>query len=451
MTRTHDRSGWVVRAASIALVACLSASAPGHPEHVHGSVEHVPSASATALEARLALAPDNPVLLGSLGGVRLSAARRSGRHQAYDGAHECFDWLVTLEPSSVTGRVGRAYSALGTHRFDAALEDARVAAMIEPGSDAVRALLADVHLALGNLPEAEALASDLVGSSLTLGTLARVALIAFERGETESARRWMSDALEAGRLLDAPGPPLAWCETMLGDIELQAGATVAAATHYRAALQIDPGSHASAVGLARSIATRDAAGLDDAIELLSVVEQDCTLPLVRLTLASLLDARGSAADLDRAGALVGAVESVLTAEVEAGDEAHARDLVELWCRFGGDSERAVALALREVETVRRDRDAYVVAAWALLLADEAERALPYAERALVMAPGDLRTRVRCGVVLRENGRNARAHALLAGWADRGAALDPVTRRRAGEACAALGIGLGAGQGGARGE
>ena len=356
---------------------------PGHHAPAAGAEEGAGTLRDTQawLQARLASAPESPLLLSKLGGVHLAIARRSGMHEDYEDAADCFERLLAADGESVTGRVGRAYARLGLHRFRGALEDARRAALSEPDDATVLALLADVHLALGHVVEAEVIARSLLERSITLESLARVAVIAYERSRYEEARVLLLDALEAGRLLEADEAARAWCLTMLGDVARESGDLEEAEARYREAMATSGTAHAAAWSLGRLL--HDRGDLAEAIVVLREVVGRADRVPYRIALGEALCDAGASGEGSR---LLSEAEAELEHEIDHGEMGHARALVELWLWRGDHLERAAGLAGRELAAVRGDHGAYEVAGWAMFRAGHVQEAVPLMRQALRLSP-----------------------------------------------------------------
>ncbi len=393
--------------ATLSLFMC-STGAMGHPGHHPPDAQQTQSLTGDTtlldtrsyLQAQLKEQPDNTLLLSKLGGVQLDVARVTGHHADYIAAERTFDDLLRVNRDSMSGRIGKAYALLGLHRFREALAQARLAALLEE-SDVVLALLADAHLALGHIVEAEAIADLLVERSLTLETLGRCAVIAFERSRYDEARDLMLEAREAGSLLEAGPGAIAWCETMLGDIEANAGRIDQALDWYSRAEKTSAQAHAAAFGRARILVLRgDLQGAEAVLDRL--VERFPRVPY-RIALAEVLLESESDASRRRGARLIGDAEAELEAEVAADDMGHVRELIELMLRHGPDASRASELAVRELWTVREDHGAHEVAGWALFHAGRLQDAVPLMRAALRLSPAHPRTLLRGGLVLEAAG------------------------------------------------
>lgn len=281
-----------------------------------------------------------------------------------------------------TGRPDAA-ALMHRHRFREALDAARDAAVSAPDSLEARLLLGDAHFALGNYAEAEALYLHAVGRTLSMPTLARLAIIHELRGRFDEADAAWSEAHQAAVLLGAPASDRAWCLTLRGELALSQERLDDARAHLAAALETFGGAHAAERLLAE--VDRRRGDLRSARDRLMRIAEDHPMPEYWIALGELEAAIGAS---DRAAAWYRKAEDSMLDEVRQGDLGHARELVELWLEHEGDVEQAAALALRDLAEVRRDAEAFATAARALHAAGRTAEALDHMAQALKRKPND---------------------------------------------------------------
>jgi tetratricopeptide (TPR) repeat protein len=221
------------------------------------------------------------------------------------------------------------------------------------------------------------------------------------RGRLTDADRAYHDALDAGRLLDAAPADLAWMHTITGELDLDGwGDLDGAASHFLAALSLDPDAAHATIGLAEiDLRRADPGAARD--RLLALVDHHDS-PRAWITLGRALQATG---DDGAAARWFDRAEAVMVAELDAGEIGHVRELVDLWTRLGREPERCVQLALADLEEVRQDSAAFVTVAWALHAAGRSDEAATYMDRALSMGGVDARVLWRAGRVYAAAGRD----------------------------------------------
>ena len=393
----------------LAIAATTLQFAAAHPGSHHAGLEaevmFEGDAQLLAHAARLQLAverdPHSPRHLIGLAQVRLRIARQTGSHAEYETAAQAAESAIAAIPQDAGGYLVHGHALIGLHRFSEALDAARTAmarSLSGPSEPAAAALLCDAHFALGHYVEAESLARDLVDRELTAESLGRLAIIRYERSDYPEAASLMRDAAEAATLLEAPPSTAAWCHTMLGDIERDAGNATETEAAYRTAIDLDPNAHAAFVGLAKLLAARGE--IEEAETVLADVVSRFPRPKYRIAFAEVLLQHGEPHDLRLAAQQFTAAESAMLADVGTnpqaamhdGNIAHARELVEYWLkhRIEEDADRgiadlAAAFAMADLEQ-RQDIGSYETAGWALHHAGRHEEAADLIQIALRIAP-----------------------------------------------------------------
>jgi len=209
---TGTASSVVLLALALSL-ACVK-DLRGHPpgEHGHEIEDHPRTPLIESLQVRVDDRPDDTIARSKLAHARLARGRSTGSHDDLDAAEADYRALLERLPASIDARHGLAQALQGGHRFDEALEVARDVSRRAPDEPSSWALLGDVHLALGHLAEAEALFMRLYEHAITLPGRSRMGMIHEARGRLEDAARAYHEAIEAGRLLNAPASDIAWCQ-----------------------------------------------------------------------------------------------------------------------------------------------------------------------------------------------------------------------------------------------
>jgi tetratricopeptide (TPR) repeat protein len=346
---------------------------------------------------------DDPAGLTRRGHDLLREGRRGGVHELLEEAEGLYLQALALAPASAPAWNGLAYARLGRHDFDGALAAARAALRIEPDDSALLALLGDVHFGAGNLTEAEAAWRMLHARGETLASLARLGLAAEARGRDAEAERNFRDALEAGRLLEVSVEDIAWCHCMLAELEQNRGHAAAAEHSFRAATVLDPQSRFAAQGLARALTEQSRA--DEALTILMELVERLPEPAHFVQIGETLETLGRA---EEARGWYARCEADVQRDFARGDFGHARELAELWLDHGGDPERALELALRDLNEVRHDSGAWETAAWAFFRCGRFAEAAQHVTEALRSGGGEARLWRRAAEVYAAAGDRLRA-------------------------------------------
>ncbi|MFM9958933.1 MAG: tetratricopeptide repeat protein [Phycisphaerales bacterium] len=416
-------------AASLVLAAAFL-STPFNPRAL-AHPNHAPDGPAAAIEearkdieqwsAQAKARPDDLMTLSRLGQSQLALARHTTDHADFAAAEQTFRRMLEVDASTSWAPYGLAYALVGQHRFKEALGFARDAALHEPDEAQVTALIADVHLALGNNAEALVMSERLAEQDLTLESLSRVALARHAMGRLDDATHSMTEALEAGGMLDAEPRAIAWCRSMLGDFALDAADPERAKAEWEGALVLDPACHHARWRLAR-LQLHRGDHADAVTELRELVAQ-VPKPVYLATLADALEADG---DTEESGTVRARAEAAMKAELDADGLGHLREYAEfLLARAApGDAPRAVELALRDLNQVRQDPGAFDTAAWALFRAGNIKDAALMADRAILRNPSHAPFMARAGVISIAAGRRLEGRRLLASALQKEAALEP---------------------------
>lgn len=360
-------------------------------------------------QARVARDPDDPSSYTRLGHAYVQKARESGDVTYYGLAEAAY--RKALDAGARGPAASAALAALGAvaiaqHRFADAIAHAERALGAEPGDATAYAVLGDAHVEIGEYDKAAAAYARLAPLRGPRHPHARLAYLAFVRGEPDEALRAMRGAVAAARAAGAGREHRAWNATQLGALLFDTGALAAAADAYRDALAAFPGYHAAHAGLARVEAARGRpeAAIAGYRRALAVIP----LPQYAAALGDCLARLGRADEARRQYELVeyigrlGALNQVI----------HNRELALFYADHDVKPAEAVALARKELE-VRRDIYTYDVLAWALLKAGRPAEALAAMQQALRLGTRDARLAFHAGMIHHALGDAPRAREHLA--------------------------------------
>jgi tetratricopeptide (TPR) repeat protein len=359
----------------------------------------------------------------NLGLLYEARARLSGDVGDYTRAEEATNRSLAIEPKQLDVLALHARLLLATHDFGHALTEAQSLDRTAPDQPAILAIMADAQLELGNVDAA----TDLYGQiqALTPGpaVTARLARIAFLRGDPAAAVRGAESAQAAAVTAGIDGPSLSWYAYLAGTMHLAAGEPGQAAMWFDRALDAWPGSYLALAGRARAAAALG--DVDGAIggyrAAIAVAPQPDALAALGDLLANRGDDRGAQEQYDTVLAIArlqGSAGLVFNRQLVLFDVNHGRDL-------------PAALALAEKELAERhDVYGYDAEAWALLANGRGAEADAAMAKALALGTRDAMLLYHAGEIAHAVGDDARARDLLGqALAIRGA-LDPLSAARA---------------------
>jgi tetratricopeptide (TPR) repeat protein len=354
----------------------------------------------------------------------------SGDVGDYARAEEATDRSLAIEPRQLDVQALHARLQLATHDFSRALVEAQAVDRASPDQPAVLAIIGDARLELGEVDAAAAIYERIADLAPGAPIEARLARVAFLRGDPAGAVGQAESAHAAAAADGQVGPALSWYAYLAGTLSLSAGAPESAATWFDRALTAWPESYLALAGRARVAAALGQvdAAIDGYRAAIAVAPQ----PEALTALGDLLALRGDVRGAEQQYATVLAI-----ARLQGGAElVFNRQLVLFKVNHGRDVAGALALAEREL-AARPDAYGHDAHAWALLANGRAAEADAAMTRALAFGTRDATMLFHAGEIAAALGDTERARSLLAeGLAIRGA-LDPLSAARAAATLAAL--------------
>jgi tetratricopeptide (TPR) repeat protein len=304
---------------------------------------------------------------------------------------------------------GLAALAAARHRFDESLELAQRARRLDPANAAVYGLIGDASLELGRYPQAIEALDRMMSLKPTPSGYARVSYARELHGDR-------AGAIEAMRMsVDAAGrpEPMAWALTHLGNLHAGSGRLARGEHLYRTALARVPGYAPALVGLA-GVAQRRGENAR-AERLLRRALARAADPGASATLGDVLAAQGGRQEAEH---WYGRALALETEFARYG----GRNQVET-ALFDLDHDRNLADALERARVGLRFRpgvEGVHTYAWALYKNGRCAEAVPYSDRALVLAPTDTGALFHRSLIERCLGNSAAAER----YASRVRSLDP---------------------------
>jgi tetratricopeptide (TPR) repeat protein len=235
----------------------------------------------------------------------------------------------------------------------------------------------------------------------TSAVRARLARVAFLRGDAEEATRLAKQAEEGARREGAFGATLAWYTAFRGKLALDGGRYDDALALYRRAAKIAPEYHVAIGGLAA--ATAAGGDIDEAIGLYRRAIRIVPDPVYLGALGDLY-ARSDRADLARQR--YGAVDAIATIAATQ-RRAYDRQLALFWADHDRRLDDALEIARTSLET-RRDIYGYDTLAWVQFRLGELADARSASDRALALGTPDPRLWFHAGMISAALGEDERA-------------------------------------------
>jgi tetratricopeptide (TPR) repeat protein len=350
-------------------------------------------------------------------------ARLSGDVGDYSRATDAAERSLAILPGQLDVLALHARLALATHDFAAALREASALDRTAPDQPGILAIMGDAQLELGDVDAAttqyERVETLAPGPAIT----ARMARLAFLRGDAEGAIKKAEAADAAAVAAGSEGPSLSWYAYLAGTMHLAAGEPESAATWFDRAIEVWPQSYLALAGKARAEAALG--DVDTAIDgyraAIAIAPQPDALTALGDLLAIRGDDGGARQQYDTVVAIAGLQGSgglIFNRQLVLFDVNHDRDV-------GG----ALQLADKEL-TARHDIYGYDAQAWALLANGRAAEAEAAMARALALGTRDAMLLYHAGEIARAVGDNARARDLLQQALSIRGALDPLAAAKA---------------------
>ena len=369
----------------------------------------------------------------NLGLLYEARARLSGDISDYGRAEEAVTRSLAIEPRQLDVQALHARLLFATHDFAKALTEAQAIDRAAPDQPALLAIMADARLELGDVDIASQLYARINTLAPGPAVTARLARLAFLRGDPSAAVAGAEAANAAALAEGQAGPGLSWYAYLAGTLNLAAGSPDAAATWYDRALSAWPGSFLALAGRARAAAALGAteaaiAGYRAAI---AVAPQ----PDALAALGDLLALGGDTAGAEEQYATVVAIAGL---QGSGGGLVFNRQLVLFDVNHGRDLATALTLAEHEL-AVRKDAYGYDAYAWALLANGRAADADAAMTRALALGTRDATMLYHAGEIALALGDSARAKDRLEAALGIRGALDPLSVAKATASLATLGL------------
>ncbi len=363
-----------------------------------GSLE----ATIAGLQERLRTIPDDGRSYATLGLAYVAQGRVTGDPSWYPKAESALSESVRIDGrDNVEAALGLGALALARHDFEAALEQGRLAAELNPYGSEAYGVIGDALLELGRYEEAFDAFQTMVDTRPDLSSYARVAYARELLGDVDGAVEAMRQAFDAAGM----APDAAWAAYQLGELAWSAGEVRTAADWYARGYDLDPTFAPNLAGLGKVAWARG--NIDLAIERYADVVAQYPSPEFVVALADLYATSGRPEPAADQEAVVRAMHDLAVANGVNVDLELA-----LFDADHGDADGSLEAA--EAEWSRR-RSVHVAdaLAWALYANGRFEEAARYAGRALELGTRNALFLFHAGMIERALGHDERARSLLA--------------------------------------
>lgn len=307
------------------------------------------------LRAALDRSPNDLNLASRLARRAIEAARETGDPRFLGQAQAALTpWWTDSNPPA-TALLLRATLKQSTHDFNGALADLERLLARNPNDGQALLTRATVLTVQGRYSEARADCARVAKLTVPLVAIACDAGPASVSGEAEPAYRALTSALATPALARNSADLAEWAATLAGEIAQRRGDVVAAETHFRAALALDPRDPYLLGAYADFLLERDRPA--EVVPLLKDYPRNDSL-LLRLTLAE--------ARLPEAQAAFEAHRAELKDRFDAarrrGDSLHRREEARYTLELVGDNASALKLARDNWKVQRESADLRVLVA-----------------------------------------------------------------------------------------
>lgn len=338
----------------------------------------------------------------------IQEARVTGNYTYYDAAAmKYIDDVLAREPQNFQALILKAILQLSQHHFSDALETAARAQKINPYNAFVYGIMVDGNVEMGNYPAAVENSDRMISIRPDIRSYARVSYLREIHGDYPGAIDAMKMAVEAGGSGDEGTE---WCRIQLARLYENTGESKAAAMHYTIALNERPGYGYAVAGLGHiAMANKD---YPKAIAL--YLQADSTLNdyAIKEQLAELYLIIGQK---EKAKTTIDQAIEELTKASKEGQQNinhHADKELAYVYLLNNEAGKAVDHALIEYNRRPDNIDVNEALAWAYYKNGEAQKALPYMEKALRTHCKNPVLLSHAGLIFSKAGDRSRAKLLL---------------------------------------
>ncbi|MDQ3480936.1 MAG: hypothetical protein M3423_06360 [Actinomycetota bacterium] len=328
------------------------------------------SGTIAALQTRLDRLPTDSDSWAALGSAYIQQARITGQPDYYAKASGALDRSLEESPDrNYAALTGQSALASARHDFHLALKLARQSERINRFSAANQGMLVDALVELGRYREATQAAQRMIDLKPGVPSYTRVSYIFELRGELQSARYAMQQALQLAYSPDDK----AFALFQLGELAFNSGDPETAAKHYATGLELAPSYVPLLYGEAKAAAAMG--DTEQAVSTFQTVVDRLPLPGYLKEYADLLESLGRDDEAEQQRQLIAAQQQILES---AGVDVDAE--LALYDADNGQPERALQAGERAFAKQKGifTEDVY---AWALHVNGRDREALPHIRNA----------------------------------------------------------------------
>jgi tetratricopeptide (TPR) repeat protein len=367
--------------------------------------------------------PDDLKSTLALATIYIQEGRATGDYSYYNAAASKYiDDVLSVEPKNLEALILKSVVQLSQHHFAEGLQTAEKAKAINPYNAYVYGLITDGNVEMGNYQAAIENLDKMVSIRPDLRSYSRIAYIREIHGQNKAAIEAMKMAVDAGY----PGEESTeWARVQLAQLYEKAGDLKNAEMHYASSLNVRPGYAYAIAGLGNiALAKNDYAKAINQYKQADSLINDYSIK-EKLIQAYLLSNQKQ-----NANGLISAMREELNkaaAEGESGANHHADDELASVYLLEGNYPMALKHALAEYNRRPNNIDVAEMAAWAHYKNSEAEKALPYLEKALRTGSKNPTLLCRAGIIYAQLGERVKAKALLQDALKDNPVIDPLLK------------------------
>ena len=356
-------------------------------------------------QARVKDNPKDFISLTYLGQIFASRARETGNVSDYVEAETAYRQALAIDPKYTNAQAYLSTALFAMHDFNGALDQATT--VYTNDSSALLALetIGDAQMELGNYAQADAAFHTLLEQVPSPPVFARLARLAWLKGNPDEALNWMQRAVDQAKQTGYEGEEAAWYEFQLGENYFLTGKIDEAEQHYSAALDYFNNYHFALAGLGK---VRAAQGRYE--EAIAFYQRAVNIIPQPVYLAALGDLYTITGNIDKANQQYDTVDFI--GKLAAINQVvYNRELVLFDANHDRKVSEAIALASKEL-SARKDIYGYDAEAWALAKNQRYQEAANDMDQAMKLGTRDALLYYHAGMIYAALGDHARARTLL---------------------------------------